>query len=104
MKKIELKIKVEEIAELREVVSKSDSLIHKVADVLIGDETGCIYLSVWDEQIMEIQKGKHYLISNAYTTTYKSALTMSLGKYGKIQEIEANFEINTSNNVSLKEL
>ncbi|HLC79886.1 MAG TPA: hypothetical protein VJG83_05715 [archaeon] len=103
-KKIELILKIEEIAPSREVVTQSDGLFHKVAEALAGDETGCIYLSLWDLDIENVARGEYYKITNAYITTYKNAMRLNSGKYGKIEKATGNFEINTANNLSLKEL
>ncbi|MAG18083.1 MAG: single-stranded DNA-binding protein [Candidatus Diapherotrites archaeon] len=101
--KLDLIFKVEEKTEPREVTTKLDGMFHKVCDVLIGDESGCIHLSLWDEDIDEVQEGKHYKITEAYTSLYRNSLTLNKGKYGSLKETEADFEINTSNNISLKE-
>ncbi len=102
-KKIELIVKVEDINESREVTAQNDGMFHQVADVLCGDETGCVYLSVWDEIIKEIEKYKYYKITNAYTSVFRNALVLNLGKYGKIEKTDETFGINTSNNISLRE-
>ncbi len=103
-RKVNLLVKIEEISETRKVTAKTDSMFHNVADVLCGDETGCIYLSVWDEQIKELKKWNYYSLENAYTAVYRGSLRLNLGKYGKIREAQAGFEVDTSNNISLKEL
>jgi len=103
-KGLELLIKVEEKTETREVTSSSDDKFHRVCEALVGDETGCVYLSLWDERIDELKEREYYKISKAYTTVYKHSLRLNIGRYGKIQEAEGTFEIDTSNNLSLKEL
>ena len=103
-KKISIVVKIEEIAEQREVVSKIDNKFHQVADALVGDETGCVYLSIWDDNLQYAKEGKYYKITNGYTSVYRSSLRLDLGKYEKLTETEARFEINTANNMSLKEL
>ena len=104
IKKISIEIKAEDKTEPREVVASTDDKFHKVCEALVGDETASIYLSLWDEQADEVKKGKHYRITNAYTSVYRNSLRLNIGKYGKIEEIEADFEINTAENLSLKEL
>lgn len=103
-KKIELVVKVEDKNEPREVVLPSDGKFHKVCEVLVGDETGCVYLSLWDENIAAVNRNGYYKITNAYTTVFRNSLRLNTGKYGKIAQTTGNFEINTSNNLSLKEL
>ncbi|HIH09141.1 MAG TPA: hypothetical protein HA254_00565 [Candidatus Diapherotrites archaeon] len=104
LKKIELLIKAGEVLAPRQIVLPSDSLFHNVCDALVGDESGCVYLSLWDENIFNVQAGKYYKVSNAYTTIYRNSLRLNTGKYGKISPCEGSFEIDTSNNLSLKEI
>ncbi|HZX33936.1 MAG TPA: single-stranded DNA-binding protein [archaeon] len=107
MKKVGLTVKVEEVGKPREVVTREDGMFHKVADILVGDETASVFLSVWDEKIESLKAGRYFRVSNAYATVYKNSLMLSLGKYGKIEEIteeEPKFEVNTANNLSLREL
>jgi len=66
-KKLSLLIKIEEKTEPKEVISKIDNKFHNVCDALVGDETGCVYLSLWNETINEVEKGKYYKITNVYS-------------------------------------
>jgi len=102
-KKLTLIIKIEEKTEPKEVISKIDNKFHDVCEALVGDETGCVFLSLWNENINEIEKGKYYKITNVYTNLYKHSLRLNIGNKGQIQETNAEFEINTNNNLSLEE-
>ena len=102
-KKIEITLRIEDKGKAREVASKEGSM-HKVCEALAGDETGCIYLSLWDEAIDAVQKGGYYKISNAYTSMYKGSLRIGAGKYGKISGTNGSFNVDTANNMSLKEV
>jgi len=104
MKKVEITVKVEDKSAPRKIVMPSDNMFHRVCDALVGDETGCIFLSLWDESIESVLRGKYYKITNAYTSVYRSSLMLSTGKYGKVAVAEGTFEVNTANNLSLKEL
>ena len=104
MKKIEIIVKVEDKSKPREVVLASDNMLHRVCDAIVGDETGAIFLSLWDEMIETVLLGRYYKISNAYTGVYRSSLRLNTGKYAKIALAEGRFEVNTANNLSLREL
>jgi len=103
-KDIDVYIKVEELTKEREVTTKFDNRLHRVVEALVGDETGCIYLSIWDEDIDEIKSGKYYKITKAYTSIFKNSMRLNKSNKGNIEENQGNFEINTSNNMSLMEL
>ena len=104
-KKIELLVKVANKGEAREVMLQQDSSLHKVAEFLVGDETGSILLSLWNEVIEKVQEGKTYRLENAYTTVFKDSIRLNVGKYGTIEEsTEGPAAVNEENNLSEKEL
>lgn len=97
---VNLKVQVIEKGAPREVVSRRDGATHRVSDVLVGDPTGCIILSVWNEGIDTIQEGKSYSIQNGYITVFKDSMRLSLGRLGQMEEITEEIEPNTDNNIS----
>ncbi|MDR0797326.1 MAG: hypothetical protein LBE70_01185, partial [Nitrososphaerota archaeon] len=79
-----------------------DGSPHKVSDALIGDETGVVYLTLWDDNIEKINEGDSVRIENGYVTLFKGNIRLNTGKYGKL-ELAAeplSVEANTENNVS----
>lgn len=104
-KKIELIAKIVSKNEARDVVSKLDNSTHKVTEALLGDETGTILLTLWDNAIESIEIGKTYQFSNAYTSLFKNSLRLNLGRYGTfVESLQAIEQANESNNLSEKEL
>jgi len=103
-KKLELVAKAAGKHSEREVMLQDHSM-HRVAEVLVGDETGSILLSLWDENIAKVEQGKIYRIENGYTSVYKESLRLNVGKFGKIEESnESVAEVNEENNLSEREL
>lgn len=92
---------IEKIAE-RDVVSRRDGSKHKLAEFTVGDETGVVLLTLWDERIEEVKLGKVYKISNGYTTLHQGSMRLNVGKYGSIEPVEDRDieEVNTENDVS----
>jgi len=100
-KEINTTVKILEKKNEKEVVSKMDGSSHRVAEFLVGDETGCILMSLWDDSINQIEVGKTYDITNARITVFETSMRLNPGKYGKIspaaEEIgEAKLENNLS--------
>ncbi len=102
-KGIDLVFKVVSKGEPREVTSKLDGSTHKVSDVLVGDTTGTVILTLWDDKIDAVEEGKSYKLENGYTSLFKSSLRLNVGRYGKLEDSDEDFEVNTGNNVSEKE-
>lgn len=84
MRRINLTAKVLEISEPREVVSKFDGQVYRVADAVIGDDTGTIKLSLWNEQIGKVKVNDTIKIENGYVRTFRGEKQLNVGRFGKI--------------------
>jgi ssDNA-binding replication factor A large subunit len=49
--------KVVSKSEVRDIPMGRDGSAHRVCDALVGDETGSIYLTLWDDNIEKINEG-----------------------------------------------
>lgn len=103
-KKVELTIKVLEKNEIREVTSRLDNSTHKVTEALVGDDSGTILLTLWDDMIDKVELEKTYKVANAYTSLFKNSLRLNIGRYGELSDSEEEVaEVNKDNNISDKE-
>lgn len=57
----------------------------KVADATIGDDSGSISLSLWNEQIEKVTVGKRVKVSGGYVNTFKGQNSVAVGKFGKLE-------------------
>ncbi|MFH0715146.1 MAG: single-stranded DNA-binding protein [Candidatus Diapherotrites archaeon] len=102
-KRVDLVVKVLNKGEVREVTSKNDNSQHKVTEALVGDATGTILMTLWDDMIEKVEVGKSYKIGNAYTSLFKQSLRINIGRYGTLEESEAPVEaVDETNAVSDK--
>jgi replication factor A1 len=53
-------------------------------DAVVADETGSIKLTLWNEQIDQVNVGDNIKIENGYITSFKSELQLNVGKFGKL--------------------
>jgi len=97
--------KVVSKSEIRDIPMGRDGSPHKVCDALVGDETGSIYLTLWDDNIEKINEQDTIQVDNGYVTLFKGHMRLNVGKYGKlgIAETPLEVEVNTENNLSSKE-
>jgi len=96
-------VKVLRVGDERKVFSRRDGEEHKVAEALVGDETGTVLLSLWDEDIERVKEkiGASVTITNGYVSTFRGSIRLSLGRFGKLEEAKkAVEEVNESYNVS----
>jgi len=96
--------KVVSKSEVRNIPAGRDGAPHRVCDALIGDETGCVYLTLWDDNIEKVNEGETVSIGNGYVTLFKGNMRLNVGKYGTLEIAKEAFagEVNTENNLSDK--
>ncbi|MGE5187573.1 MAG: single-stranded DNA-binding protein [Betaproteobacteria bacterium] len=103
-KAVNVTAKVVSKTEIREIPMGRDGSPHKVSDALIGDETGVVYLTLWDDNIEKVNEGDTVRVENGYVTLFKGNIRLNIGKYGKLEPAQTPLtaEVNTENNVSSK--
>lgn len=103
-RRVNLVAKIMEMGDIREVSSSSDGQLHRVAEALVGDETGTVLLTLWDENIDRFGVGEVVEVENGYAGTFRGSLRLNVGKYGTIKKGSASIdEVNTENNLSERE-
>ena len=95
-------VKVVSKTEPREVTSRIDQSRHRVGEALVGDETGSIYLTLWDDPIDEIEIDQILHIKNGYVNLFRGSMRLNLGRYGSYEVLEESpiSEVNLDNNLS----
>lgn len=86
----------------RTVTNRSDGSSHRVADVLVGDSTGCVLLTLWDNDITRATVGSVLRMASGQTGFFQGRLRLSLGRGGSLQPSTATIsEVNTERNLSV---
>ncbi len=103
-KEVNTIVKVISKSEVRNVTSGSRLESHRVCDALVGDETGSIYLTLWDDNIDKINEEATLRITNGYVNLVRGTMRLNIGRYGSFQLLEESSitEVNTENNLSDK--
>ena len=96
--------KVVSKTEIRDIPMGRDGSAHRVCDALVGDETGVVYLTLWDDNIEKVNVDDSVRVENGYVTLFKGNIRLNIGKYGKLEPAKEplTVEVNTENNVSSK--
>jgi replication factor A1 len=84
MKNVSVEAKVTEKSETREVMSRFKDETYRVATTVIADETGTIKLTLWNEQINQVNVDNTVKVENGYVTSFKGEIQLNVGKYGKL--------------------
>jgi len=97
-------VKVISKTDVREVTSRKDMSTHRVAEALVGDDSGSIYLTLWDDVIDDVEDGQILNIKDAYVNLFRGSMRLNLGRFGSFEVAEsAPFEeVNLDNNLSSK--
>lgn len=101
LRNLDMTVKIVNIGDSRIVFSRRGEKKHLVAEALVGDETGVIVLTLWDDQIKRFKAGDTIKIKNGYTMLFRGSLRLNTGKSGVIEKAEEEItEVNTRNNLS----
>ncbi|MGD0070319.1 MAG: OB-fold nucleic acid binding domain-containing protein [Candidatus Bathyarchaeia archaeon] len=84
MKQVSVEAKVVEKGDTREVKSRFKDETYKIVDAVVADETGSIKLTLWNEQIDQVNVGDNIKIDNGYITSFKGEIQLNVGKFGKL--------------------
>ena len=97
-------VKVMGVGEPKEISNKFGGEARKVAEARVGDETGTILLSLWQDQIGSVKEGDVLSIENGYVSLVRGHMHFNVGKYGKMTKSDKEIpSINTEIDVSAAE-
>ena len=84
IKRVNVEAKVIEKGAAREVMSRYKDETYRVANATISDDTGQIKLTLWNEQIEEVNENDSVKIENGYVTSFRGEIQLNVGRYGKL--------------------
>lgn len=84
MKRVNVEGQVVEKGDPREVKSRYKDETYRIVDAVIADESGSIKLTLWNEQIEQVNVGDKVKIENGYVTSFKGETQLNVGKFGKL--------------------
>jgi len=87
MRRVDVTAKVIEKSEPREVRSRYGNETYRVADAVLSDDTGTIKLTLWNEQIDQVDVSNSIRIDNGYVTNFRGEIQLNVGRYGKLSVI-----------------
>jgi len=85
--------------------TRTDNSKIRIAECLVGDNTGAVILTARNEQIDHVQPGKTIIVRNAKIDMFKGFMRLAVDKWGKIEQAKepAKFEVKNDNNLSAVE-
>jgi replication factor A1 len=102
-KRVNTVFRVVSIDDAKNVRSKRDRTAHAVTEAVVGDDSGVISMTLWDESLNKISAGKTYRIVNGYVTLFRGTMRLNIGKLGEFEEApDMVAEVKRDNNMSQK--
>lgn len=84
LKRVDVEAKVIEKTAAREVTSRYKSETYRVANAIISDDTGQIKLTLWGDQIEQVNENDKIKIENGYVTSFRGEIQLNIGRYGQL--------------------
>ncbi len=87
MRNVDIRFRVIKKGESREI-SSADGKELQLAEVEVGDDTGRIFLTLWDTSIELLDEGEIGEVKNGFIKVIRNELRLNVGKYGELVKIE----------------
>lgn len=100
---------VVKVASCNLVVQKAWSSLNnvrrvRIAECIVGDETGVIVFTARNEQVDSMKEGATVILRNAKIDMFKGCMRLAVDKWGRVEVTEpADFTVKEDNNLSLIE-
>ena len=102
-KQVNLLAKVVALGEQKEITPRYGSP-RRLVEATIGDETGTVILTLWEDQINQVAKDDVVQIDNGFVSLVRGHVWLNVGKYGTLAKTEQDLpEVNTTVDVSAQE-
>ncbi|KAI3871428.1 hypothetical protein MKX03_030771 [Papaver bracteatum] len=76
----------------------------RIAECLVGDETGLIIFTARNDQVDLMKEGSTVILRNAKIDMFKGSMRLAVDKWGRVEVTEpASFTVKEDNNLSLVE-
>lgn len=103
-KRVNVLVKVVSLGDAKEIPNRFGGESKKVAEAVVGDETGTVVLSLWQDQIGTVQPNDVLSIENGYISLVQGHMRLNVGKYGKMTKSDKELAtVNSEVNVSAAE-
>lgn len=102
-KRVTVLAKVVTVGEAKQIQTRYGEQ-KNVTEAVLGDDTGKVTMSLWNEQASQVETGDSVVVENGYVSFVRGHMRLNVGKYGAIKKSETSIEeVNDSLDMSEKE-
>jgi len=65
----------------------------KLCNAVVGDDSGEISLTLWNDDTDKVKQGNKVKITNGYVSEFNGKLQLTSGKFGKLEVVDAEAEV-----------
>ncbi len=102
-KRADILVKVLSLGERKTIDSRTGES-RDLMEAVVGDETGTILMTLWEDQIDRVSENDVLEIQNGYVSLVRGHMRLNVGKYGSMDQSEQDIpEVNTEVDMSAQE-
>ncbi len=83
---VNVRFRVLEKEETRKVIARSTGRFHQVSNCVVGDTTAVVTLTLWNDDIGEVEVGNTYELVNGYIKIYDECMNLGRGRWGLFKQ------------------
>ncbi|NHJ39853.1 MAG: single-stranded DNA-binding protein [Asgard group archaeon] len=91
MRNVDIRFRVIKKGEIKEIASRDGKTL-KLSEVEVGDDTGRIYLTLWNSSIDILEEGDIAEVKNGFIKVVRNELRLNVGKYGELIKVDDDKE------------
>jgi len=88
-KKVNVLAKVLSVGEPKQIQTRYGEA-KSVTEAVLGDETGKVTMSLWEEQANLVSPGDTIVVENGYVSFVRGHMRLNVGKYGSIKKSDTD--------------
>ena len=96
-KGINIRFRVIDVKQPRHIFSKTTSRESQLIECIVGDSTGIINLTLWNDDIDLLELHCTFELRNGHINIYDECMTLTKGRAGVIQKCEIKIEVVNQN-------
>ena len=98
---VNVRFRVLEKEKSRKVIARSTGRLHHVVNCIVGDASAVITLTLWNDDIDDIEVDKTYELENGFVNIYDECMNLGRGRWGEFKQVNGNIsKINQEVNMS----